>query len=45
MVGVAFVLIALVGGHIGNLQAGDWIAAGSVFIGAGGLFLSLGGSS
>jgi hypothetical protein len=44
-IGVAFALIALFCGHVGNLQAGDWIGAGSVFVAAGGLFLSLGGTS
>jgi hypothetical protein len=43
--GIAFLLVALAGGDVGNLHAGDWIGAGSVFIAAAGLLLSLGGSS
>jgi hypothetical protein len=42
VVGSGFVLIALFGGDIWNLQAGDWIGAGSVFVAAGGLLLSFG---
>jgi hypothetical protein len=41
-VGSGFVLIALFGGDAWNLLAGDWIAAGSVFVAAGGLLLSFG---
>jgi hypothetical protein len=44
-VGFMFVLIAVLGGDVGNLQAGDWIGAGSVLVAAGGLFLSLGSDS
>jgi hypothetical protein len=44
-VGFVFVLIAVLGGNVGKLQAGDWIGAGSVFVAAGGLFLSLGGDA
>jgi len=44
-VGFAFVLVAILGGNVGKLQAGDWIGAGTVFVAAGGLLLRLGGDS
>jgi hypothetical protein len=45
VLGFALVLIAVIGGDVGKLHGGDWIAAGSVFVGAGGLFLSFGRGS
>jgi hypothetical protein len=44
-IGVAFAVIALLGGDVGELETGDCIGAGSVFVAAGGLFLSLGDTS
>lgn len=43
--GLAFLGIAMFQGDLGYLHTGDWITAGSVFVAAGGLFLSLGDGS
>jgi hypothetical protein len=39
--GLAFMIVPFFWGDAGNLQAGDWVAAGSVMVAAGGLFLTL----
>jgi hypothetical protein len=44
-IGFVFVLVAVLAGDLGKLQAGDWVSPGSVFVAAGGLFLSLGRDS
>jgi hypothetical protein len=41
--GLAFIVIPFIWGDAGKLKAGDWVAAGSVLVAAGGLFLTLGG--